>query len=84
MYHDHSNAVISTAHGVLPVDRANERIWLRQTLNGMGTGIVFMQPDERIGGGKPFGQVFGVDSLAVVRSRIFIIWIGNGMRSLLA
>ncbi|WP_240764921.1 cache domain-containing sensor histidine kinase [Paenibacillus dendritiformis] len=68
VYHDHSNSVISTAHGVLPVDRANERIWLRQTLNGMGTGIVFMQPDERIGGGKPFGQVFGVDSLAVVRS----------------
>ncbi|MCY9514281.1 cache domain-containing sensor histidine kinase [Paenibacillus apiarius] len=68
VYHDHSNSVISTAHGVLPVTRPDERIWLRQTLNGMGTGIVFMLPDERIGGGKPFGQVFGADSLAVVRS----------------
>ncbi|MCY7484256.1 sensor histidine kinase [Paenibacillus alvei] len=68
VYHDHSNSVISTLHGVLPVDRANDRIWLRQLLNGMGTGIVFIQPDERIGAGKPFGQAFGADSLAVVRA----------------
>lgn len=68
VYHDHSNSVISTLHGVLPVDRADERIWLRQLLNGLGTGIVFIQPDERIGAGKPFGQAFGADSLAVVRA----------------
>ena len=37
-------------------------------MNGLGTGIVFIQPDERIGAGKPFGQAFGADSLAVVRA----------------
>ncbi|WP_228101180.1 cache domain-containing sensor histidine kinase [Paenibacillus donghaensis] len=68
IYHDHSNSVISTLHGVLPVERADERIWLRQLLNGLGTGMMFIQPDERIGAGKPFGQAFGADSLAVVRA----------------
>ncbi|MDR0267251.1 sensor histidine kinase [Paenibacillus sp.] len=68
VYHDNSNSVISTIHGVLPIERADERIWLRQQLNGLGTGMMFIQPDEQIGAGKLFGQVFGADSLTVVRA----------------